>query len=509
MKLSKRPTNKTGKIVLEFAALAAYSAVVLILVLNHEYWFDEAQAWNIARDNDIAGIFGMMKYEGHPPLWHLVLKIFISFGCSWRALGLISWGASTLAAAVIIFALPAKPYLKAAMLLSGGMLYVNSVIARVYCLINLLVVLLAWIYPHRKKHPLLFGLIVALLADSHICMCGLVGIVGIFMLIDYFKDFKTNGVKQNVLNTFGLLIAGTGVVMLILPLLNSLGSNSYAAELNFTVGTVFKKLFMASSEIVGSACMGDLPSILGALLSVLIQAALIPTFIFLWKKHRAFVITLVFAAFYLAITGVIWHAQPNRGAAFLFTLTAVFIMDRDEPKALSKKKSVSDSAIVRKFTELNASTESTLSVLFALILALTIPTGLKLAADDLTGEFSPYKAAAEFIEKNIPGNALLVTFDDIYVEIPTYLPGREIYSAKYGRFYTYCSHEVASDIFDAEKFTETAAGFDEIYYICRPLGDGGELELVYQNDSCIPFVFSSEKIAIYRASEKAISNIIS
>lgn len=501
-------TKSKYRPVVLWGVFAAYSAAVLILVLNHEYWFDEAQAWNIARDNDIAGIFGMMKYEGHPPLWHLVLKIFISFGCSWRALGLISWGASTLTAAVIIFAIPAKPYLKAAMLLSGGMLYVNSVISRVYCLINLLVALLAWIYPHRKKHPLLFGLIVALLADTHICMCGLVGIVGIFMLIDYVRDFKANVAKQNVLNTLGLLIAGAGVVILVLPLLNSLSSNSYAVELNFTAGSVFKKLFTAPSEIVGSACAGNLPAVLGALLSVLIQLMIIPMLIFLWRKRRAFVAALVFTAFYLTITGVIWHAQPNRGAAFLFTLTAVFIMDRDEPAASVKSKNVSGSAVIRIFTKLNTSTENTLSVLFALILALTIPMGIKFAVNDLTGEFSPHKSAAEFIEKNISEDALLVTFDDIYTEIPAYLPGREIYSAKYGRFYTYCSHEAASDGFDSEKFTETAAGYDEIYYICRSLKDGGGLELVYQNDSCIPFVFSADSIAIYRGSvESVLENI--
>lgn len=60
---------KKNKII-KILSLAAYSLFILALVLNHEYWFDEAQAWNIARDNDIIGIFGMIKYEGHPPLWH-------------------------------------------------------------------------------------------------------------------------------------------------------------------------------------------------------------------------------------------------------------------------------------------------------------------------------------------------------------------------------------------------------------------------------------------------------
>lgn len=498
MKLSLKQIPKTGKTILKFAALAAYSFVVLILVFNHEYWFDEAQAWNIARDNDIAGIFKMMRYEGHPPLWHFILKIFISLGCSWRALGLISWGASTLTAAVILFALPAKPYLKAAMLLSGGMLYVNSVISRIYCVINLLVVLLAWIYPHRKKHPLLFGLIVALLADTHICMCGLVGIIGIFMLIDYFKDFGTNTAKQNVLNTLGLLIAGAGVVVLILPLMYSLGSNSYAAELTFTIGSVFKKLIMSPSELIGSACSSNLPSVLGMFLSVPVQFALVAALIFLRKKRRALTVTLVFAAFYLVIAGVIWYAQPNRGAVFLFTLAAVFVMDREAAKTSKERKAVSGSATPQMFVRMDAAAENTLSVLFAVILMLTVPSGIKFAVDDLSGEFAPHKAAAEFIGGNISEDALLVTLDDSFVEIMTYLPGRKIYSMKYGRFYTYCSHEIAPDEFDADKFIEIAEWYDEIYYISYPFYSAAELELVYRNDNCIPFLFSEDSIAVYK-----------
>ena len=54
------PANKNGKTFFRLAAFLTYSVIVLILTLNHEYWFDEAQAWNIARDNDIAGIFAMM-----------------------------------------------------------------------------------------------------------------------------------------------------------------------------------------------------------------------------------------------------------------------------------------------------------------------------------------------------------------------------------------------------------------------------------------------------------------
>ena len=103
--------------VVKLFILVAYSALIFILVINHEYWFDEGQAWNKARDNDVAEIFAMMKYEGHPPLWHLILKVFIYFGCSWRALGLVSWGIMTLTAGIILFCLPIKLYLQVALLL--------------------------------------------------------------------------------------------------------------------------------------------------------------------------------------------------------------------------------------------------------------------------------------------------------------------------------------------------------------------------------------------------------
>ncbi len=480
-------------------ALAAFSAFVLVLAFNHEYWFDEAQAWNIARDNDIAGIIGMMKYEGHPPLWHFILKFFISVGCSYNALGLISWGISTVTAAVIIFALPVKPYFKAALLMSSGMLYVNSVISRVYCLINLLLVLIAWIYPRRGKHPLLFGLLVALLANTHICMCGLVGIIGIYMLVDYFKEIKSNSVKQNILNTLGLAVAGAGVVLLILPIMRSFGSNSYAAELTFTVGGILKSLISAPLQIIESGCSPNLPFFLGIILSAAALLLVVVVLVLLRKRRRVFAVMLVFTAFYLGVVGVIWYSQPNRGALYLFSLAVIYIMCGEIEPVNANEKSISSDSLVGKLQKLDCNTEKTVSVLLSAMLALSIPSGVKYAACDLCGEFTPYKSAARFIRNNISENALLVTDDDSYAAILTYLPERKIYSVKYNRFYTYCSHEVIDNAYDADKFIVNAGEYDEIYYIRRPFAQDVGFEEIYRNDNFIPFVLSSDSVAIYKA----------
>lgn len=51
-------------------ALAAYVIVVATVMCFHEPWFDEAQAWLIARDCSWREmILERPHYEGHPPLW--------------------------------------------------------------------------------------------------------------------------------------------------------------------------------------------------------------------------------------------------------------------------------------------------------------------------------------------------------------------------------------------------------------------------------------------------------
>lgn len=492
-----------------FPALIAYSAFLLLVVLNHEYWFDEAQAWNIARDNDLGGIISMMKYEGHPPLWHFILKIFISLGCSWRALGLISWGISTLAAAVVIFALPIKPYFKAAMLLSNGMLYANSAVSRVYCLINLFLVLLAWLYPHRKRLPMLFGVLVALLANTHIGMCGLVGIIGIYMLVDYFKDFKSNSAKQNILNTLGLAIAGAGVVILILPLWDSLTTNSVAVEREYTASGVFKDFIGALNENIGSACSDNLPDILGILISVAGQALFFAVLFFLWKNRRAFISALVFAVVYFVINGAVWYTTTNRGAVFILAVAVIAVMFRKEeqkgaPRAPNKEQAKSGSAGLERLKAALEKSERLMPVLCSCLLALSIPSGVKYAVDDLRGEFSPHKAAAEFIRENIPEDALLVSYSDNRSVIAAYLPERELYCLKYNGFYTYCSHKVTDEPFDGEKFLKLSAEYSEIYYVSDILAAPRDLETVYENANFVPFVATSDTVAIYKATPEQI-----
>lgn len=487
-------------------ALMLFSAYLLTVTLNHEYWFDEGQAWNIARDNDIGGIIGMMKYEGHPPLWHFVLKLFISLGCSYEALGLISWGVTVITAAVILFALPIKPCFKAAFLLSGGMLFVNSVISRVYCLIYLIVALIAVCYPHRKKHPLLFGLLVALLANTHIAMCGLVAILGIFMLIDFFREFKTNTEKQNILNASGLLIGGAGVIVLILPLLGCFQANSFAAERVYTFSGVLSSFSHAFSDIVASGCDSGLPMIFQFILPVFAQLLLIAAVLLLWRKRRTFVIELVFILSYMTVVGVIWYTISNRGALFLYTAAMIVVMGREEAPAESVKKGnapksetadgtdKTDGAVNDKKGAVEGALaklgqisfyENVLAAVMSAVLFMSTPTGVMQAANDLRYEFTNAKSAGKFIRENITDNVMLASRFDDFPELLTYVPGVEMYGFAPGRFYTYNFHSTEELKYDTGACEQAVSGYDEVWYVTNVDSGAAGFELLYTDGGSI------------------------
>lgn len=53
----------------------AFAALTAWLAVHHEPWRDEMQAWLIARDSpDLRSLLLIGRYEGTPPLWHLLLR---------------------------------------------------------------------------------------------------------------------------------------------------------------------------------------------------------------------------------------------------------------------------------------------------------------------------------------------------------------------------------------------------------------------------------------------------
>ena len=80
----KKIENRPGKLP-EFIASITYAVSYICISFVHEPWFDEAVAWQIARCATIKDIlFEIPHYEGHPPLWYLILVPFAKLGAPYE-----------------------------------------------------------------------------------------------------------------------------------------------------------------------------------------------------------------------------------------------------------------------------------------------------------------------------------------------------------------------------------------------------------------------------------------
>ncbi len=457
--------------------LIIYAVVTYIGVLFHEHWYDEAQAWLIVRDNDFAGILDMLKFEGHPPLWYFILFPFVKLGMSFAALSVISWSISVVTAWLVLKKAPFHLGFKTAILFSCGFLFYNSVTARIYCVIVLLLCLLAILYKDRQKHPLLFGLLTGLLAMTHVTMCGLVGIIGIEMLIDFFRGFKANSAKQNLLNTAGLITAGAGVLMLVLPLLSSLSSSSSIEKDELTPAVLLQRFANIFTCIGKSIFPANNSLLLTPLICGIVTLLILSCLFFLRRYKKALTAALVFSVFYFFSTQIIFTIMiPSRASVYLYTLICIFwaakTSEAPHKTALQPDCSKIHSSLLQKavqwFVKADRHFEHTISVILCLLCIISIPRGVYQLVRDYFEPYTVESAAAKFLKENLMNeNSVLVAYEPTCSALLAAEPALQIYNLGYRDFITYNPYLLGDK--QRRKNSESPHpllnGYQHIYYI--------------------------------------------
>lgn len=476
--------NKLDKnLILCCGIFAVYAVLTFIGAANHELWFDEAQAWNIARDNDIAGIFHQLGYEGHPPLWYLILYIPSHLGLSCEILPYISWFITGLAGALVMFRAPFNIFVRSALLFSGGFIFTNSVMSRVYCLINLVMVLIAILYPKRKRYPILFGLLIALLANTHIIMSGFIGILGIFMITDFFKGCRTAGAKQNIKELCGLAIAGIGVLFLVIPLINSVSLNYKTNEISADISSgdvivrILTSFFNISRSVLdygGTYGTGEVVFVIKDIVSFMLTAAFITAIIEMRHKTRPFLILLFSWFFYTLTSEVLWVTIPNRALVFVLIFFVTAWIAEYEPQnnaktILAEAELKTDTRSIRKILEFIRSADKNYQktgiLLITGMLILSVPAAAVYLFRDYTEPFCPSKQTAEYIRENLPEDSVFITDGEYSPPIAAYLPEHRFYSLDYGRFYTYCTHDAQENEVGYSKIYDDLKDCEHLYFM--------------------------------------------
>lgn len=486
--IKKTEENKKLKIALSVSLFVLYSVLTLIGALNHENWFDECQAWTIARDNDIKGIFDVLQCEGHPPLWYMILYVFSHLGFSCNVLSVISWGLCCAAVALMLWKAPFNIFVKAAVIFSGGFLFSISVISRVYAVIPLILALIAILYPKRNCHPVLFGLCVALLANTHISMCGLVGILGIYMIVDLFKNFKTDSVKQRIGKLCGLAVSGVGVIFLVVPLIGSIASNPEVSGVGGSATALSYQLVMGLMDAAASIVRIRNVNALCSLIAAVILIGTLTVLILMRHYTRAVPITLVFLAFHIYISVMLWTVHPTR--TYICHYTIIFIYwavksEGKEKKCSYKKLEKLNIGLGRKITEcavnLDRRFDKVIAVIFTVIMLFTLPTGFYWLFYDYTKSFTADDAIVRYIKDELPDDAVIVLNDPSCAQLSAYLPDTLFYSPHYAQFITYNPHsiELIDENIDEEKVYNDLKDYKHLYFY--------QFTNIYYYDDCAEF----------------------
>lgn len=381
-----------------------YALFTLIVLLHHEIWADEAQVWLVVRDLNLFEIIEHVRTEGHPLLWYFLVLPFSKLNLSIFSMQILSWLIMSTAAGFFLHKTPFNTFCKISILCSSAFLYWFSVISRSYCLIPLLVFVLAWLYKKQKEHPYLYTITLIFLANTHIIMFGFCfALLVLFMFENIIEDKNKKAIIPFSLTAISL-------ASIVVYLFGSKKENVIVQT--FTPDFSINGLLDVYSKIVF-----NLFGYTNIFVNILLFCFLISAIIFLFKKDKKIFFVCLTNLIYQGLIFIfVWSILPQR--AFCLLLVCVFCL----------------------WVVCESKTKNIISFSIALIFLLTIPEGIKLITKDFKYPFSDGKNTAEFIKKNIPEDAFILSnYPITTTPVSAYLPKDKwkFYYKGYDDFYTY------------------------------------------------------------------------
>jgi hypothetical protein len=188
-----QPRAKKGFGLPEAIIFIGYCLILAWCIPRHESWFDEAQAWLIARDSTLTDLLlHRLHYEGAPALWHLILWLEVRLHISFLGMHYIS---GLIAAAGIFVWLRFNPLPRIISLLmpfTFFLQYQYAIVARSYCLVPMLVFLLMALYQNRKSNLIVFCVVAGLLINCSLHSAALAAGLIVFYAIDRLQLLRQN-----------------------------------------------------------------------------------------------------------------------------------------------------------------------------------------------------------------------------------------------------------------------------------------------------------------------------
>ncbi len=318
----------------EWIAFALYLALLVLVGAFHEPWFDEAQSWQIARVASLRDIlFTIPHYEGHPPLWHLLLllpaRLDAPYEWSLKAVNLLICASAVW---LLLFRAPFIRVVKLPLPFTYFLFYQYGVISRPYSLMFLAFVLAAMAYPARNERPFRFALALMLLSLCSAYGLVFAGGIALIWLVEILRarcgalGFAGLLRDRRLWALFSLLLLALAIVLLILPApdtyaIGIAAKNRFPARLLYTalvlpVDACFYDCFVGTELVLSTFSFNKALLAGGAILGLLFWAALV----YLSRRRHTTALLLIPYALFAVFGAVVYISRNHVGIAALFLL---------------------------------------------------------------------------------------------------------------------------------------------------------------------------------------------
>ena len=437
----------------DLIVFSIYAIITFILIFFHEAWRDEAQAWLLARELNVGELISQMKYEGHFLIWYLILMPFAKLGFPYITTNIISWIITPISAWLVLKYAPFKAYKKYLFIFSFPMLYLFPIISRSYCLIPLAITLIAIFYEKRKTKPIRYVLAIALLANTHVIMLGMVGLLLMEFYAEQYKERKNNLEKENKKIVVSCILVAILLLLSCMPLMGCLTTNKDVGN-NAPLATKILDMIIIEPVImilnIYSTLMGS-----RTLLIVIFLLIIIYAFEEIVHNKKELMKILIILLWQYMIYAFIYSTSNQRAATGVFVIFFYRWIRAYKPQKETNK-------LDKRITEI---------VLVAL-LVINIMGGILYIKEEITNNCSSAYQVGQYINENIDDNSIMITGNQVEFSsaiIPYVEKNVKFYYIQEERFFTYAEwsesnrQELNEDFM--EKVTNKFGNKQKLYYI--------------------------------------------